>query len=217
LTSPRKACRSIPLFIWAFNIYIMKTYLLLFFGLFVLQLHGQTGIGTTSPNASAKFEIASTDKGFLPPRVDLTATNAFSPIVGTAANAAGLLVYNTASAGATPNNVVPGYYYWNGTAWIQISGGLVIESRSVGFSLSAADNNKLFFINSASTVTVTVPSLPIGFSCQLIQVGAGTVTFAPSSTTLNSASGLSTRTTNSVIGLVMNSATVGYVFGDTIF
>ena len=177
----------------------------------------QTGIGTTAPNASAKLEVAATDKGFLPPRVALTASNAFSPIVGTAANATGLLVYNTASAGATPNNVVPGYYYWNGTAWIQISGGLVIETKSASFSLGAADNNKLFFINSASTVTVTVPTLPIGFSCQLIQTGAGTITFAGSGTTLNSASGLSTRTTNSVIGLVMNTATVGYVFGDTIY
>jgi hypothetical protein len=177
----------------------------------------QTGIGTTTPNASARLEVAATDKGFLPPRVALTASNAFAPITGTSASAAGLLIYNTATAGTAPNNVVPGYYYWNGTAWIQISGGLVIESRSAGFTLTAADNNKLFFINSASTVTVTVPSLPIGFSCQLIQVGAGTVTFAPSSTTLNSASGLSTRTTNSVIGLVMNSATIGYVFGDTIF
>ena len=68
----------------------------------------QTGIGTTAPNASAKLEVAATDKGFLPPRVALTASNAFSPIVGTAANATGLLVYNTASAGATPNDVVPG-------------------------------------------------------------------------------------------------------------
>jgi hypothetical protein len=177
----------------------------------------QTGIGTTAPNASAKLEVAATDKGFLPPRVALTASNAFSPIVGTAANATGLLVYNTASAGVTPNNVVPGYYYWNGTAWIQISGGLVIETKSASFSLGAADNNKLFFINSASNVTVTVPTLPIGFSCQLIQTGAGTITFAGSGTTLNSASGLSTRTTNSVIGLVMNTATVGYVFGDTIY
>ncbi len=177
----------------------------------------QTGIGTTAPNASAKLEVAATDKGFLPPRVALTASNAFSPIVGTAANATGLLVYNTASAGVTPNNVVPGYYYWNGTAWIQISGGLVIETKSASFSLGAADNNKLFFINSASNVTVTVPTLPIGFSCQLIQTGAGTITFAGSVTTLNSASGLSTRTTNSVIGLVMNTATVGYVFGDTIY
>jgi hypothetical protein len=141
----------------------------------------------------------------------------FTPITGTSSAAAGLLVYNTATAGSTPNNVVPGYYYWNGTAWIQISGGLVIESKSSSFSLTASDNNKLFFINSASAVTVTVATLPIGFSCQLIQTGAGTITFAGSGTTLNSASGLSTRTTNSVIGLVMNSTNVGYVFGDTIY
>ena len=195
----------------------MKTFGLLFFGLFALLGHCQTGIGTTTPNASARLEVASTDRGFLPPRVALTATNSFTPILGTSSAATGLLVYNTATTTNIPNNVVPGYYYWNGTAWIQISGGLVIESRSASFSLSAADNNKLFFINAATAVTVTVPTLPIGFSCQLIQVGAGTITFAASGTTLNSASGLSTRTTNSVIGLVMNSATVGYVFGDTIF
>jgi hypothetical protein len=198
-------------------------HLIVFLFLFLsFGIAAQTGIGTTTPNASAKLDITATNKGFLPPRVALTAANVFAPVTGLSgttelATAAGLLIYNTATSGTAPNNVVPGYYYWNGTAWIQISGGLVIESRSAGFTLTAADNNKLFFINSASTVTVTVPSLPIGFSCQLIQVGAGTVTFAPSSTTLNSASGLSTRTTNSVIGLVMNSATIGYVFGDTIF
>lgn len=190
---------------------------LLFFLFFVQVAIAQTGIGTSTPNVSARLEVAASDRGFLPPRVALTSTTSFAPITGTSASAAGLLIYNTATAGSAPNNVVPGYYYWNGTAWIQISGGLVIESRSASFSLSAADNNKLFFISSASAVIVTVPTLPIGFSCQLIQVGAGTVSFAPSSTTLNSASGLSTRTTNSVIGLVMNSATVGYVFGDTIF
>ena len=175
----------------------------------------QTGIGTTTPNASAKLEVYATNKGFLPPRIALTATTDATTI---ASPVAGLLIYNTATAGAAPNNVVPGYYYWNGTAWIQIAGGLVIDAtKTASFSLAAADNNKLFFISSASTVTVTVPTLPIGFSCQLIQTGAGTVTFAPSGTTLNSASGLSTRATNSVIGLVMNSATIGYVFGDTIY
>ncbi len=201
---------------YKYNVMRYLIYLLVFSGFF-FNASAQTGIGTTAPNASAKLEVAATDKGFLPPRVALTASNAFSPIVGTAANATGLLVYNTASAGVTPNNVVPGYYYWNGTAWIQISGGLVIETKTGSFSLGAADNNKLFFINSASTVTVTVPTLPIGFSCQLIQTGAGTITFTGSGTTLNSASGLSTRTTNSVIGLVMNTATIGYVFGDTIY
>jgi hypothetical protein len=202
----------------AYNYIFMRYffYLLVFSGFF-LTASAQTGIGTTSPNASAKLEVAATDKGFLPPRVALTATNAFSPIVGTAANAAGLLVYNTATTTNAPNNVVPGYYYWNGTAWIQISGGLVIETKSASFSLAASDNNKLFFINSASAVTVSVPTLPIGFSCQLIQTGTGTISFSGNGTTLNSASGLSTRTTNSVIGLIMNSTNIGYVFGDTIF
>lgn len=192
--------------------------LFLFVGiLFSAQMQAQTGIGTNTPNASAKLEVASTDKGFLPPRVALTATNAFSPITGTAANATGLLIYNTATSGSIPYNVVPGYYYWNGTNWIQIAGGLVIESKSAGFTLAAADNNKLFLINVSSTATISVPSLPIGFSCQFIQTGAGMVTLSNAGTTLNSANGLSTRAVNSVIGLVINSSTAGYVFGDAIY
>lgn len=198
---------------------IMKKLYVLFLVLGVVA-NAQTGIGTTTPNTSARLEVAASDRGFLPPRVALTAANTFLPITGTAASAAGLLVYNTNTSGTAPNNVVPGYYYWNGTTWVQIAGGLVIDSsRNTSFSLAAADNNKLFFINSASAVTVTVPTtLPVGFSCQLIQSGTGTISFvAGSGTTLNSANGLTTRAANSVIGLVMNSATTGYVFGDTIF
>ena len=186
---------------------------------FTLQVEAQTGIGTTTPNASAKLEVASTTQGFLPPRVALTATNVFSPIVGTSSAATGLLVYNTASTGNAPNNVVPGYYYWNGTIWVQISNGLIIDnSKTAGFTLAAADNNKVFLITSASAITVTVPStLPIGFSCQIIQGGAGAITIAGSGVTLNSSNGFVTRATNSVIGLVMNSTTTGFVMGDTIF
>ena len=182
--------------------------------------YSQTGIGTTSPNASAKLEVASTDKGFLPPRVLLTATNTFSPIVGTSSSAAGLLVYNTNTAGTAPNNVVPGYYYWNGTSWIQIASGLMIDNSQNGsFNLASTDNNKIFFINSSSAATITLPSsLPVGFSCQFIQLGSGQITVAQgSSITLNSANGLKTRSTNSVIGLVMNTTTTGYLFGDSVF
>jgi hypothetical protein len=186
---------------------------------FTLQVEAQTGIGTTTPNASAKLEVASTTQGFLPPRVALTAINVFSPIVGTSSAATGLLVYNTASAGTAPNNVVPGYYYWNGTVWVQISNGLIIDnSKTAGFTLAASDNNKVFLITSASAITVTVPSsLPIGFSCQIIQGGAGAISIAGSGVTLNSSNGFVTRATNSVIGLVMNSTTTGFVMGDTIF
>ena len=192
---------------------------ILFVGSFV---KAQTGIGTTTPNASAKLEVASSTQGFLPPRVALTATNVFSPIVGTSSAATGLLVYNTASAGTAPNNVVPGYYYWNGTIWVQISSGLIVESKTAGFTLSASDNNKIILITSATAVTVTVSNtspniLPIGFSCQIIQGGAGAITIAGSGVTLNSSNGFVTRATNSVIGLVMNSTTTGFVMGDTIF
>jgi hypothetical protein len=191
---------------------------------FALKGKAQTGIGTTTPNAAAKLDVSSTTKGFLPPKVALTATNSFDPITGLSgstalATAAGLLIYNTATAGTAPNNVVPGYYYWNGTMWIQIANGLIIDnSKTAGFTLAAADNNKVFLITSASAITVTVPSsLPIGFSCQIIQGGAGAITIAGSGVTLNSSNGFVTRATNSVIGLVMNSTTTGFVMGDTIF
>jgi hypothetical protein len=185
-----------------------------------INAQAQTGIGTTTPNASAKLDVTSTDKGFLPPRVALTAANNFSPIVGVSSSAAGLLVYNTATAGTAPNNVVPGYYYWNGTSWVQIASGLMIDNSQTGsFNLASTDNNKIFFINAASAVTVTLPSsLPVGFSCQFIQLGNGQITVSQGSAiTLNSANGLKTRSTNSVIGLVMNSTTTGFLFGDSIF
>jgi hypothetical protein len=185
---------------------------------FIISFGGfsQTGIGTTTPNASAKLDVTATDKGFLPPRVALTATNVFAPITGTSSAAAGLLIYNTATDGTAPNNVVPGYYFWNGLSWVQIASGLIIDNKTGGFNLSATDNNKLFLINSSTAVSVNVPALAIGFSCQFIQTGAGIITLAASSTTLNSANGFKTRATNSAIGLIMNSSTTGYVFGDTI-
>lgn len=68
-----------------------------------------------TPAASAMLDVVSTDKGLLLPRVALTATNSAGPVTSPATS---LLVYNTATAGTSPNNVIPGYYYWNGTAWI---------------------------------------------------------------------------------------------------
>jgi hypothetical protein len=73
---------------------------------------GAVGIGSdNTPESSAQLDVNATDKGFLPPRVALQATNNPLPITSPAA---GLLVYNTATAGTPPNNVKPGYYYWKG-------------------------------------------------------------------------------------------------------
>ena len=79
----------------------------LFFFLISVHLYAQTGIGTTTPEASAKLDVTSSNKGFLPPRVTLTSCTDNTTIPNPAT---GLLVYNTG------NNVglVAGYYYWNG-------------------------------------------------------------------------------------------------------
>jgi len=99
----------------------MKYILTIIFSLSLTQnIFAQTGIGTNTPNSSAKLEVYSTDKGFLPPRVALTATNAASPITNPAN---GLMVFNTVTAGSSPFQVVPGYYYWDavGLKWVSLS------------------------------------------------------------------------------------------------
>ncbi|MEZ4917093.1 MAG: hypothetical protein R2836_08940 [Chitinophagales bacterium] len=98
----------------------MKKFL---FSLFILTLcfkasAQNVGIGTATPDASAKLDVTATDKGFLPPRVNLTATNVATPITSPAT---GLLVYNQATAGTAPNNVTPGYYYWDGSKWTRLN------------------------------------------------------------------------------------------------
>ncbi|HTE32679.1 MAG TPA: hypothetical protein VK666_20000, partial [Chryseolinea sp.] len=98
----------------------MKRFLTLLVGTLVLCQIGlaqNIGINSTgaTPAASAMLDIIATDKGLLIPRVALTATNVAGPITSPATS---LLVFNTVAAGTTPNNVIPGYYYWSGLAWI---------------------------------------------------------------------------------------------------
>lgn len=81
-------------------------------------------VNGAAPDASALLDIdatalpAANKKGLLVPRVALTATNVAAPVV---APAPSLLVYNTNTAGAAPTNVTPGYYYWDGGAWVRFA------------------------------------------------------------------------------------------------
>ncbi|MFY9310222.1 MAG: hypothetical protein WAQ28_14340 [Bacteroidia bacterium] len=85
-----------------------------------IKSNGAVGIGTSSPDSTALLDVFSGSKGILIPRVALTGTGDVTTIAGAATS---LQVYNTATAGSSPNNVVPGFYYWNGTKWISLSGG----------------------------------------------------------------------------------------------
>ncbi|MCX6278303.1 MAG: DUF1566 domain-containing protein [Bacteroidetes bacterium] len=85
----------------------------------IVQLSGQVSINTDGsfPDNSAILDAKATNKGFLPPRVALTAINSAQPITSPAI---GLFVYNTANSGSPPNNVTAGYYCWAGTKWIPV-------------------------------------------------------------------------------------------------
>jgi hypothetical protein len=103
-----------------------------------LVVNAQTGIGTTSPDASAKLEVSSSNKGFLPPRVALTSTTSASPITNPAT---GLIVFNTATVGTytSSTSVVPGYYFWNGSKWFNWSNPCLNMEKTefTDFSVSA--------------------------------------------------------------------------------
>ena len=110
----------------------MKKGILFFIGILItIQFFAQTGIGTTTPNPSAKLDVYAADKGFLPPRVTLTSTSSSSPIT---APAEGLLVYNLGSVG-----LQAGYYYWNGANWATIA-----TATSAGNGVTSMDMVKLY-------------------------------------------------------------------------
>lgn len=132
----------------------MRKQILFFVGLFLSsQMFAQTGIGTTTPHASAKLDVSSTNKGFLPPRVTLTSATDVTTI---ASPAEGLLVYNLGSSG-----LQAGYYYWNGANWATIA-----TASSTGSGLAASNLVNLYAkaystasgdIANASGHTFTVP------------------------------------------------------------
>ena len=183
---------------------MIRQFVVIIFFSIPFQLMAQTGIGTTAPSASAKLEIASTDKGLLIPRMTSTQKgNIASP-------ANGLLIYQT--------DGVVGFYVNTGTTaapvwtrinmdWIKsgndisytagnvsttgtLTGGnsstssisgfaANVASISANYPITAADNGKVIQSTSASAITVTIPAgLPTGFNCTVVQMGAGQITFS---------------------------------------
>lgn len=171
-----------------------------------MQVIAQTGIGTTTPNAAAKLEISSTDKGLLIPRMTKAQREAIT--LSTSAN--GLMVYQTDDlVGFYVNTSTTTTVSWTriNSNWIRtgndiaytagnisttgtLTGGNSSTSSLSGFaanvasiaanySITSSDNGKVIQSTSASAITVTIPTgLPTGFNCTVVQMGAGQITFS---------------------------------------
>ncbi len=86
---------------------------------FIDGLNDNIGLGTGTPNTSSQLDLSNNNKGILINRVSLTATNNASPVTSPAT---GLLVYNTVTASSGSTEVLPGFYYWDGSQWIAMGG-----------------------------------------------------------------------------------------------
>lgn len=212
---------------------------LVFVVFFVSTAQAQTGIGTATPDASAKLEIASTAKGLLIPRM----TSVQRTAIPNPAN--GLLVYQT--------DGVTGFYLNSGTAvspsWIRVNtdwtksgndisytsgnvsttgnltGGNVATSTLSGFTanfntittgtsypLVAADNGKIININVSTAFTLTIPSgLPVGFNCTIVQYGSGQITLSNSGTTLKNRNSFNKSAGQYSIITIINMGTETYI------
>ena len=116
--------------------------LLIIFAVLTITTYGQNvGIGTSSPNAL--LDVYSTVDGILIPRVALTGTASASPLTSPTTST---LVYNTATAGSGATSVSPGFYYWNGSAWIRfidngsLTGSTTVSNNSTDNALSTTVN-----------------------------------------------------------------------------
>lgn len=128
-------------------------------GLFAQGAYAQVKVGDnpTTINSNSVLELEATNKGLLLPRVALSATTNASPL---SAHVAGMIVYNTATAGTLPNDVVPGYYYNDGTKWQLIAfsdladvdndGGPVIDNTLTAPPTSG-DDGDVYIVPSSAT------------------------------------------------------------------
>ena len=201
------------------------TFVLVFISLFT---QAQTGIGTTTPNASAKLDINSTDKGLLIPRM----TKAQREAISLSAAANGLLVYQTDDlAGFYVNTSATTTISWTrvNSNWIRtgndisytagnisttgaLTGGnsstsnisgfaANVASISANYNITSADNGKVIQSTSASAISIAIPTgLPTGFNCTIVQMGAGQITFT--GTYLNRGGFTKTASQYSVISIL---------------
>ena len=121
-----------------------------------------TGIGSSNPHASSLLDMdvsglpINGKKGFLPPRLNLSANNDITTIPSPAK---GLWVYNLNNASSAITSVFKGYtYVWNGTLWDYFSSRdeIIALKTPVEFIVSSK--------NTTATANLSTTAVPISWA-----------------------------------------------------
>jgi hypothetical protein len=83
------------------------------------------------------------------------------------------------------------------------------------YTLVASDNGKIITLNNAGSITLTVPSLFIGFNCMVVQLGNGQITLTASGSTVSNRSSFTkTAGINAIVTLIQLGASSFISAGD---
>jgi len=109
------------------------------------------GNNPTTIAPSAVLDIESTTKGVLFPRVALTS---IIDVITVPSPVNGLTVFNTTAAGSSPNNVIQGYYYWNGSRWTRLATAAEAFARTVFVNATSPNTATIFAETNPPTTNV---------------------------------------------------------------
>jgi len=133
------------------------TLILLLFWFFCSIASAQNNVAINDdnsvPKASAMLDVYSANKGLLIPRISLSSTTIAAPVTSPEAS---LLIYNTATTG----DVLPGYYYWDGTLWVRLqttaSGILKLSTVTKTSNGTILKTDNMVFASGDITLTLPV-------------------------------------------------------------
>jgi hypothetical protein len=130
-----------------------------------------------------------------------------------------------AAAAGIPGGLVGQIQYNNGGVFggmtadqvSAASNGAAVYNAQIGttYTLVAADNGKVITLNNASAITLTCPAaLGAGFSCRIIQLGAGQVgVVAGAGATLNARSALTHLSGQYAMGIIVAPTADNFILG----
>lgn len=101
-----------------------------------------------------------------------------------------------------------------GTNWIDPNT-VTVVNKTANYTLTIADNGKVFTFDSTIDITLTVPNgLPIGYNISIYQINTGEVTIQGGATILNRLSRFKTAGKDAGAGLISTDTNIFHLTGD---